>query len=171
MPLDNSIGGAGAAPGSYKVLAQRPDTLVQPDGTLVSARTISAQVTTVGVWFEITISDADLGIDAIIADAGAGGAGVPTSGSSAAAQEAISQYAALIEAIGILTPVTNIVYLEGVNKQGNFADYLIVTVATPDGLNSADVQVPLDPTQETAVNNIVLATYANVQAIAALGSG
>ena len=168
MPLDNSIGGAGAAPGSYTVLAQRPDTLVQPNGTLVSARTISAQVTTYGVWFEITISDADLGIDQVIADAGAGGAGVPTSGSTAAAAEAISQYAALIEALAILTPVSNIVYLEGVNAQGNFADYLIVTVSTPDGLQSADVQVPLDPTQETAVNNIVLATYANLQAVAAL---
>lgn len=163
MPLDNNIGGAGATPGSYTVLAQRDDTLIQPDGTLVAARTISAQVNTVGVWFEITISNADLGIDAVIANAGAGGAGVTT-----AAGEAISQYAAVIEALALLAPVTNIVYLEGVNKQGNFADYLIVTVATPDGLQSGSVQVPLDPAQETTANNLVLATYANVQAVAAL---
>lgn len=163
MPLDNSLGGAGATPGSYDVLQQRPDTLVQPNGDLVSARTITARVKTVGVWFEITISDADLGIDAVIANAGAGGAGVVT-----AAQEAISQYAALIEALALLDPVTNIVYLESVNKQGNFADFLIVTVGTPDGLQSASVQVPLDPTQETAINNTVLAAYANLQAVAAL---
>lgn len=163
MPLDNSLGGAGATPGSYTVLQQRPDTLVQPDGSLVSARTITAQVNTVGVWFEITISDADLGIDAVIANAGAGGAGVTT-----AAGEAISQYAALIEALALLDPVQNIVYLESVNKQGNFADFLIVTVGTADGLQTASVQVPLDPTQETAVNNTVLAAYANLQAVAAL---
>lgn len=163
MPLDNSIGGAGATPGSYSIFKQRPDTLVQPDGTLVPARQITAQVDTFGVWFQITVSDYDLGVANIIAGAGAGGAGTTTG-----AQVLISGYAAVIEALAMLAPVQNIRYLEQVNPQGNFADYLIVTVGTPDGLQSADVVVPLDPAQETAANNAVLAAYANLQSVAAL---
>lgn len=164
MPLDNSIGGAGAAPGSYNVLKQRPDTLVQADGTLVPARTITAQVLTVGVVFQITISDYDIGIAQIEAAAGTIAGGTDLS----AAQVAISGYAALIEALALLDPVTNIQYLEQVNEQGNFADYLTVTVGTPDGLQSASVIVPLDPAKETQANNTVLAAYANLQAVAAL---
>lgn len=163
MPLDNSIGGAGATPGSYSILKQRPDTLVQPDGTLVPARTITAQVDVYGVWFQITVSNYDLGIAGVVTAAGAGPAGTDT-----AAKTLISGYAALIEALAILTPVQNIRYLDQVNPQGNFADYLIVTVGTPDGLQTADVVVPLDPAQETTANNAVLAAFANIQAVAAL---
>lgn len=163
MPLDNSIGGAGATPGSYSILKQRPDTLLQPDGTLVAARRITAQVDVYGVWFEITVSDYDLGVANIIAGAGAGGAGTTTG-----AQVLISGYAAVIEALAILAPVQDIEFLEQPNKQGNFGDFLIVTVGTPDGLQTAAVVVPLDPAQETAANNAVLAAYANLQAVAAL---
>lgn len=163
MPLDNSIGGAGATPGSYSILKQRPDTLLQPDGTLVAARRITAQVDVYGVWFEITVSDYDLGVANVIAGAGAGGAGTTTG-----AQVLISGYAAVIEALAILAPVQDIEFLEQPNKQGNFGDFLIVTVGTPDGLQTAAVVVPLDPAQETAANNAVLAAYANLQAVAAL---
>lgn len=164
MPLDNSLGGSGAAPGSYAVLKQRPDTLVQVDGTLVPARTITAQVKTYGVVFHITVSDYDIGIAAIEAAAGTVAGGPDLS----AAQALISGYAALIEALAILDPVQDIQYLEQVNNQGNFADYLVVTVGTPDGLQTAAVTVPLDPTKETQANNTVLAAYANLQAVAAL---
>ena len=79
-----------------------------------------------------------------------------------------SQYAALIEALGMLAPVVAIAYAQDVNAAGLLVDTLNVTVATPDGLQTAIASVPFDPAQENAANNAVLAAYNNLVAVAAL---
>lgn len=162
MPLDNAIDGAGAAPGSYQVLAQKPDSLVQANGTVIDAETVQAIEKTFGVWFQITVPKASWAA----AGTTAGGAATNPGGLSTA-EVLISQYAALIQALGMLEPVVDIQYLQLVNRRGLFTDNLVVTVGTPDGLNEAQVTVPLDPKVENTSNNAVLATYQRLLAVAA----
>ena len=163
MVLDNSLGGAGAAPGSYTIVDQYPDTLIAASGSAVDGVTLAAIVDVYQVWFQVTVSQASWDLAAGIAAAGAGGAGATT-----AATEIVGQYAAVIEAFAILAPVTGIYYQRDVNARGLFVDQLVVTVGTqgaPPG--SAAVVVALDPTQETAGNNAILAAWAGVQTVAA----
>ena len=163
MPLDNSLGGAGAAPGSYTITNQYPDTLIGLDGSAVDGQTLEAIVNTYQVWFQITVSQASWDLAAGISAAGAGDAGDATP-----AGQLVSAYAGLIEAYAILAPVTDIYYQRDINARGLFVDQLVVTVGTngvPPG--SAAVVVALDPTQETAGNNAILAAWAGVQTVAA----
>lgn len=163
MPLDNSIGGAGAAPGSYEVIGQAPTILVQGAGTVVDAMTITVNVTTVGVIISFTVPRSVWLTAGVIAGAGAGGAGVTTG-----VGELASEYAALVEALAMLSPVVAMVGAQDVNAGGLLVDVLIVTIATPDGLQSANVTVPLDPAKEATSNNAILAAYQNLLAVAAL---
>lgn len=163
MPLDNSLGGAGAAPGSYTIVNQYADTLVALNGTAVDGQTLEAIVNVYQVWFQVTVSQASWDLAAGIAAAGAGGAGATT-----AATEIVGSYAAVIEAFALLDPVTDIYYQRDVNSRSLFVDQLVVTVGTP-GVppGSTQVVVALDPTQETAGNNAILAAWAGVQTVAA----
>lgn len=163
MPLDNSIGGAGATPGSYTVIGQSPTILVQGAGTVVDAMTITVNVVTVGVVISFTVPRSVWLAAGTTAGAGAGGAGTSTGVGVLA-----SQYAALVEALAMLAPVVAMSYAQDVNAAGNLVDVLIVTVGTPDGLQTANVTVPLDPAKEATSNNAILAAYANLQAVAAL---
>lgn len=163
MPLDNSLGGAGAAPGSYTITNQYDDTMIAPNGAAIDAQTIEAIVNVYQVWFQITVSQASWNLAAGIVAAGAGTAGATTS-----ATELVGEYAGLIEAYALLDPVTDIYYQRDINARGLFLDQLVVTVGTP-GVppGSAAVVVALDPTQETAGNNAILAKWAGVQTVAA----
>lgn len=163
MPLDNSIGGAGATPGTYSVIGTSPDTLVQADGTVIAALTVKALDSQYNVWFQITIPDASWNAAAQTLAAGAGVAGATTTG-----QELIGEYAGLIQSFAILAPVSSIYYLQQVNPtSGLFTDNLLVTVSDPTGALTASVIVPLDPAQEATSNNAILATYTALQALAA----
>lgn len=162
MPLDNAIDGAGAAPGSYTVLGQKPDTLVQANGNVIDAETVQGVEKTFGVWFQITVPKASWAAAGTTGGAGAGPVGAVT-----AAEVLIGQYAALIQALGMLEPVVDIQYLQLVNRRGLFTDNLVVTVGTPDGAQEAEVVVPLDPKLENTSNNAVLATYQRLLAVAA----
>lgn len=163
MPLDNSLGGAGATPGSYTVVAQSPTILVQGANSVVDAMTITILVSTVQVQASFTVPRTVWQAAAGTVAAGAGGAGVTTG-----VGELASEYAALIEALALLAPVVGIAYAQDVNVAGFLIDTLNVTIATPDGTQSAIVNVPFNPAQETAANNAILAAYQNLLAVAAL---
>lgn len=163
MPLDNTLGGAGATPGSYTVVGQQPTILVQGASTVVDAMTITINVTTVQVIASFTVPRSVWLAAGTTAGAGAGGAGTSTGVGVLA-----SEYAALIEALALLAPVVAIAYAQDVNAAGLLVDTLNVTIATPDGAQSAIVPVPFNPALETAANNAILAAYANLQAVAAL---
>lgn len=161
MPLDNSIGGAGATPGTYTVGPQSSTILVDSGGNVVDAVTISATESIYGVDFQFTVPRSAWNAAAGIVAAGAGGAGAST-----AALELGSQYAALIQAFGELAPVVAISYQRGINAQNLLIDQLVVTVTDPTGASSIDVVVPLDPNQESASNNLILATAAGITTVA-----
>lgn len=163
MPLDNSLGGAGAAPGSYTIIDQYPDTLIGLNGKAVDGQTIEAIVDVYQVWFMTTVSQASWDLAAGIANAGAGVAGATT-----AATEIIGSLGGVIEAFAILPPVTLIQYQRDLSPAGLYVDQLLVTVGT-QGIapGQAQVVVALDPAKETAGNNLILATWAGVQAVAA----
>lgn len=163
MPLDNSLGGAGAAPGSYTIFDQYPDTLIGINGKAVDGQTVEAVVDVYQVWFQVTVSQASWDLAAGIAAAGAGAAGATT-----AATQIVGSYAAVIEAFALLDPVTDIYYQRDVNSRSLFIDQLVVTVGTQGvAPGSAIAVVALDPAQETAGNNTILATWAGVQKVAA----
>lgn len=162
MPLDNSIGGAGATPGSVTGVNSNSTSLVNGAGDVVDAVTVSGTVATVGVWFEVTVTRAQWNDAAGIVAAGAGGAGVSTT-----VGELVSEYAALIEALALLQPVTAISYQRNTNAQTLLIGQLLVTVSTPDGQSNIDVTVPFDPAQEAASNNAILAAYAGIATVAA----
>lgn len=163
MPLDNSLGGAGAAPGSYTIVDQYPDTLIGLDGSAVDGMTLAAIEQAYQVWFQITVSQASWDAAAGIANAGAGVAGATT-----AATELVGAYAGTIVAFAILAPVTDIYYQRDINARGLYVDQLVVTVGTQGvAPGSTAVVVSLAPANETAGNNAILAAWAGVQAVAA----
>lgn len=162
MPLDNAIDGAGAAPGSYTILAQNSTSLVQGGGNVVDAVTLQVQENTFGVWFQVTVTRAAWNLAAGIAAAGAGSPGAGT-----AALQTASEYAALIQALAGLPPVTAMSYQQNTNAQGLLVDQLLVTVTSPDGLSNIDVTVPLDPAKETTSNNAIMAAAAGITTVAA----
>lgn len=162
MPLDNSIGGSGAAPGSYTILAQNSAALVQGNGNVIDAVTLQATENTFGVWFQVTVTRAQWNEAAGIAAAGAGSPGAGT-----AALQLVSEYAALIQALAGLPPVTAMSYQQNTNAQGLLIDQLLVTVSNADGSSNIDVTVPLDPTKEATSNNAILAAAAGISTVAA----
>lgn len=161
MPLDNSIGGAGATPGTYTVGPQQSTILVNSAGDVIDAVTVSATESIYGVDFQFTVPRTAWNVAAGIVAAGAGG-----SGATSAGLELGSQYAALIQAFGELAPVVAISYQRNTNNQSLLVDQLLVTVTDPTGLSSIDVTVPLDPNQESASNNLILATAAGITTVA-----
>jgi len=162
MPLDNNIGGSGAAAGSYTILAQNSAALVQGNGDVIDAVTLQATENTYGVWFQVTVTRAAWNQAAGIAAAGAGSPGAGT-----AALQLVSEYAALIQALAGLAPVTAMSYQQNTNSQGLLVDQLLVTVSSADGLSNIDVTVPLDPTKEATSNNAILAAAAGISTVAA----
>ena len=162
-PSDNAGGGAGATPGTYSVIGSYSDTLVQQDGTVVSALTVKAIDSEYNVWFQITIPDSTWNAEAVALAAGDTVAGATTTG-----QALIGMYAGLIQAFMLIPNVSNIVYSQQVStSSGLFTDNLIVTVTDPTGALSAAVVVPLDPNQEANSNNAIIDTYNALIALAA----
>lgn len=139
MPLDNFIGGAGAAPGSYYPVG-KISTLKQVSGaTTVDAVRLTVQETMFGVVFSFTVPRT-------VYDA----QGWDTTA---------SQYTAIVQQYGEYEGTIGLNYFPDVNGSGNLVDTLIVTVGTPDGLVQVDVEVPISPTNLNANFNKVVAAY------------
>lgn len=155
MPLDDGLGGAGAAPGSFKVVSQSPTILVQGASSVVDAMTITINVLTVQVIASFTVPRSVW----LLSQTSTAQEGVPA---------LASQYAAYIEALGMQQAVVGISYAQDVNAAGFLVDVLIVTVATPDGAQTAIATVPFNPASLDSATNTILAAYNNLLTVAAL---
>lgn len=139
MPLDNSIGGAGAAPGSYQKVGAVSTLKIVSGTQTVDAVRMTVQETMFGVLFSFTVTKA-------IYDA-------------LGWQTLASEYAAVVQSLGEFEGTQGIVYVPDVNAAQQIIDTLIVTVGTPDGLVSIDVQIPLSTTNVSANYDKVVNAY------------
>lgn len=139
MPLDNFIGGAGAAPGSYHKVGAVSTLKLVSGSTTVDAVRLTVQEDMFGVVFSFTVPRTlydGLGWDATA-----------------------SAYTAIVQQYGEYEGTVGVIYVPDTNGSGNLIDTLIVTVGTPDGLVAVDVQVPLSPTNLNTNFNKVVAAY------------
>jgi hypothetical protein len=142
---------------------QNPDSLVRADGSVIAAMTIQATETTYGVWFKFTVP-----LTVYNSTTFSGPVPGPAPSGSTLLRSLVYTRALFINTLAQQGPVTDIRYLELVNKQGLFKDNLLVEVSTPDLESSADVIVPLDPAQEAHAESLIAAAYAQLTANLAL---
>jgi len=144
------VGGGGgvAEQGSFTVLGQNPTILVQGASQVVDAMTITVQDSTYGITFSFTIPRTEW--------AGEG------------TQAAATLYASWVQYIAARPGTVAVAYAAEVNAAGLLYDALIVTVGTPDGLNTANVTVPLAQANSTATFDALNAAEATLTATAAL---
>lgn len=150
MPLEAGgglSGGGGAAAGSYRVLGQRPDILVRSGTDVVDAMTITVAELVYGVTFSFTIPRSEW-------------AGMGTQGEA-------SLYASWVQAIGAMDEVIGMSYTQDVNAAGLLRDAMVITVGTPDGLNSAEVTRPMATLNSGATFQAVRDAYATLTQTAA----
>lgn len=118
------VGGAAAAPGSYGKVGAVSTVKVLSADTVIKAVRMTVQEKIYGVLFSFTVTQAvynALGWQALA-----------------------SEYAALIQTIGLLTGTQGIQYSRDVNASNQLVDNLIVTVGTDDLEVAVDVTVPLN---------------------------
>jgi len=115
--------GGGAPAGSFKVLGQTPAIQVYAGTKVRDAVNITVQELTYGVTFSFTIPRTEW-------------IGMGTQGEA-------SLYASWVQYIGARDHVVGLNYTEDVNASGNLTDMLLVTLATPDGNNTAEVEIEL----------------------------
>lgn len=144
----DSGAGVSAAPGSYKVVGQRPNILIQSGSHVVDAMTIDVQETLYGIYFAFTIPR--------------------TQWASDGTQNEANYYTGLVQSIAAYAPVIAVSYAQDVNAAGALIDTLIVTVATPDGLSTANVTVPMGSLGGTAPFAAIDKAVAILTATAAL---
>jgi uncharacterized protein YheU (UPF0270 family) len=131
VALEKLDGGGGAGTGQYKILAQRPDILVQGVNRVVDAVTVTAQDLVYGVVFSFTRSR--------------------SSWEGGATQASASFYAGNIQALAGYQHVQGIAYTQDTNASGNLIDQLIITVGTDDGDQEASFVWPLETIDGQAV--------------------
>lgn len=123
MPLDNAIGGAGAAPGTVQKVGAVSTLKIVSGTQTIDAVRMTVRETMFGVVFSFTVAKSVY--DAL------------------GWQTLASEYAAVVQSLGEFEGTIGITYLPDVNGASEIIDTLLVTVGTPDGLVSIDVQVPL----------------------------
>lgn len=146
--------------GGFTLGPQKPDSLVQPNGDVVAAMTIQAFQSNYNIFFQFTVPLTVYNTSPVAGSVGPAPAGAP----SAALQVLVFDRAKMIYDLGQLAPVSLIYYLELVNTQTLFSDYLVVVVSTPDGTSSSQALVLLDPSQEAAAVTTINDTYAQLTA-------
>lgn len=160
VPLTTDTQTAG---GEFTLGPQKPDSLVKPNGDVVAAMTIEATETMYGIWFKFTVPLTVYNTAAFSSPV----PGPAPSGSSVV-RSLVYTRALFINTLAQQGPVTDLRYLELVNKAGLFKDNLLVEVSTPDLESNYDVIVPLDPAQEAHVISLINAGYAQLTANLAL---
>jgi hypothetical protein len=151
MPLDageGASGGGGAAAGTFKVLGQHETPLIQGANTVVNGMQITVQENTYAVVFSFTIPYAEWQADGT--------------------RYWAELYAGWVQAMGADDDVVGMYYAQDVNASGNLIDTMFVTVGTPDGLNTATVQIALANLNTEASFGKVHAAYAQLQKTLAL---
>jgi len=146
MALEKLDGGGGAAAGTYKVLLQKPDILVQGVNNVVDAVTATVQEMEYGIVFSFTRSR--------------------SSWEGGAVQAAASFFAGNIQALAGYRHVQGISYTQDTNASGNLIDQLVITVGTDDGDQEASFVWPLEQVDSQAVYAKVDSVFAQVMAVA-----
>lgn len=139
-------GGGGAGGGTYKVLYQKPDILIQGVNNVVDAVTVTVEEQTYGIVFSFTRSR--------------------TSWEGGAVQAAASFFAGNIQALAAYQHVQGIAYTQDTNAAGNLIDQLSITVGTDDGTQEVAFVWPLETIDQQAVYAMVDQVYAQVEAVA-----
>ena len=145
MALQPVDGGEGTA-GQYKILAQRPDILLQGVNRVVDAVTVTAQDGIYGVVFSFTRSTA--------------------SWEGGAVQAAASFYSGGIQALAQYRHVQGIAYTQDTNASGNLVDQLVITVGTDDGEQEASFVWPLETIDGQAVYTKVDSVFGHLMDVA-----
>jgi hypothetical protein len=138
--------GGGGPSASYKILAQRPDILLQGVNRVVDAVTVTAQDGIYGIVFSFTRSTA--------------------SWEGGAVQAASSFYAGMIQAMAQHPHVQGLAYTQDTNPSGNLVDQMIVTVGTDDGDQEAAFVWPLETIGEAGAFNKADAVFGQLMAVA-----
>ena len=148
MPLDNSLGGAGAVPGSFRVIDQSPTIEVYAGNQTRDAMRITIAEQIYGVTFTITVPLLVYNAQSV--------------------QSLASEYAAAVQSIGALPEVVDMFYQEGQTAAGLSVDQLVVVVGTPDGSSTANVTIPLLTANTPAQFDKVIAGYDVLLAVSQL---
>lgn len=146
MALQPVGGGGGAGGGTYKVLNQKPDILIQGVNNVVDAVTVTVEEQTYGIVFSFTRSR--------------------TSWEGGAVQAAASFFAGNIQALAAYQHVQGIAYTQDTNAAGNLIDQLSITVGTDDGTQEAAFVWPLETIDQQGVYAMIDKVYAQVEAVA-----
>ena len=123
MALPVEVDGGGAEPGSFTVLGQYPDLLVQSATRVVNAQTIVARENIYGVSYQFTIP--------------------MTEYMGAGPEASAGLRAGWIQAMAAHAHVIGMAYTQDVNAAGTLVDQMVITVGTDDGEQAADLTIPL----------------------------
>jgi hypothetical protein len=146
VALEKLDGGGGASAGQFKILAQRPDILIQGVNRVVDAVTVTVLDRLYGVVFSFTRSK--------------------SSWEGGATPAAASFYAGGIQALAGYQHVQGIAYTQDTNASGNLIDQVIVTVGTDDGDQEASFVWPLETLDGQGVYAKVDSTFAHLMDVA-----
>jgi len=140
------VGGGGGNAGTFRILRQAPDLLVQGVNNVVDAVTVTALEPTYGIVFSFTRSR--------------------SSWEGGAVQAAASFFATNIKALAEYRHVQGIAYTQDTSASGNLIDQLIITVGTDDGEQEATFTWPLETVDSQGVYAKADAVYAQVLEVA-----
>lgn len=143
MPAEpQGPGGAVAPPGSFTILAVQSDIESYGAGQTRDAVIVTVQDNIYGIIFSFTM---------------------PRSGNSSWDEEgpatAGGEYAAYVQAIAGMQQVVGVGYAQEPNPGGLLVDHLIVTVGSPDGAFTVDVDVPIVLDHPDQAVNAITAAY------------
>jgi uncharacterized protein YheU (UPF0270 family) len=146
MAMQPVGGGGGGGTGTYEVLYQKPDILVQGVNNVVDAETVTVRDAIYGVIFSFTRS--------------------VLSWEGGKVQAAASFFAGNIQALAAYRHVVGISYTQDTSLSGNLIDQLIVTVGSDDGNQEASFVWPLETVDSQAVYAKADAVFAQLMAVA-----
>lgn len=146
QPVSGGPGGSGGASGTYQILSQRPDILVQGVNNVVDAVTVTALEPTYGIVFSFTRSRA--------------------SWEGGAVQAAASFFASNIKALAQYQNVQGLAYTQDTNLSGNLVDQIEVTVGTDDGTQAASFVWPLETIDQQGVYAMADQVFAQLMTVA-----
>lgn len=137
MALAPVDGGGGTALDAYTLVATRSDYELKGPGNLVPIEEITASSVKYGVTFTFNVTQATFQAD----------------GARNLAQEKTAQ----VNEIGGHDHVVALRGTQDTGTDGNLYNYLVITVGTPDGLITTEIQARMDqigePSTFTAINN------------------
>lgn len=144
-PLEGDLGGV---TGAFKVLSQEPTVLNRGANDVVDAMKITVQDKVYGVVFSFTIPRTEW--------AGEG------------TRVAAADYASYVQTIGGHEHVVGLAYAQDTDAATMLYDSLVVIVGTPDGDNTAEVQLDMRQLNTPGAFSKIDATYNHLAAVAAL---